>query len=152
MLSTLVKGTTVEQNKKAIIWAKETGLLVAISLIMGYPGETSETLKATLDFIWRVKPDDAYLCFAAPYPGTELRKLVNDLGWGMSEDWTHYDTMTPAFQNPNSPNELMMRLRKNFYNKFYSPSYIFRHFFKNNLYSHIMTRTALNHLIWRIKR
>lgn len=152
ILSKMGKGTTVEQNEKVIKWAKEAGLLVAISLIVGYPGETIETLKETLDFIWRTRPDDAYLCFAAPYLGTELRRMVSDLGWGMSGDWTHYDTMTPAFENPSLSNEYMVRLRRSFYDKFYSPFYVLRHFFKNNLYGRIMTRTALNHLIWRMKR
>jgi len=152
ILSRMGKGTTVEQNRKAIVWAKEAGLLVAISLIVGYPGETAETLKETLDFIWRMKPDDAYLCFAAPYPGTELRGMVSDLGWNMSQDWTHYDTLTPAFENPNLSNEYMEQVRRDFYNKLYSPLYVLRHFFKNNLYSRIMARTALNHIIWRMKR
>jgi anaerobic magnesium-protoporphyrin IX monomethyl ester cyclase len=151
ILSKLAKGTTVEHNKKAIAWAKEAGLLVAISLIIGYPEETTETLKDTINFVYETKPDDAYLCFAAPYPGTELRELVNDLGWEMSKDWTHYDTLTPAFRNPELSNDYMMQLRKNFYNRFYSPMYILRHLSKNSEYSRVMARTALNHFIWRMK-
>lgn len=151
ILSRIGKGTTVEQNKEAVLLAKRVGLLVAVSIIMGYPGETVETLKETLKFIWETKPDDAYLCFATPYPGTELRRMLNDLGWEMSKDWTKYDTLTPVFENPEVSNEYMIHIRENFYNKFYSPLYIFSHFVKNNLYGRAMARTALNHFIWRLK-
>ncbi len=151
ILSKIGKGTTVEQNKKAVMLAKKVGLLVAVSIIIGYPGETNETLKDTLKFLWEVKPDDAYLCFATPYPGTELRRMLNDLGWEMSKDWAKYDTLTPIFENPGVSSDHMLQLRENFYNKFYSPLYILRHFLKNNLYGRAMARTALNHFIWRLK-
>ena len=51
------KGTTVEQNAKAIKMVKEAGILVAISLVIGYPGETPEMLQQTVDFIRKTKPD-----------------------------------------------------------------------------------------------
>ena len=151
LLKAMGKGTTVEQNENAIRWAKEAGLLVATSLVIGYPGETVETLQETLDFIDRVRPDVVYLCTAAPYPGTELFDLVKELGWKMSEDWSRYDTVDFAFENPSLPNEYVRKIRKEFYDKFYSPLYMLRHFYKNNLYSGVMARTALSHHLWRIK-
>jgi len=151
ILGSIGKGTTVEQNLKAIRLAKEAGLLVAISIVLGYPGETVETLRETVDFIWKAKPDDAYLCFATPYPGTELQKLINSLGWTVSKDWTKYDTLNPVVENPNLPNEYLLQLRRDFYNEFYSPSYIIKHFFRRGFYSRMMARTAFNHLLWRIK-
>lgn len=151
ILSKIGKGTTVEQNKKAVMLAKKIGLLVAVSIIIGYPGETNETLKETLKFLWETKPDDAYLCFATPYPGTELRRRLNDLGWEMSNNWVDYDTLTTVFENPEISSDYMIQLRENFYNKLYSPLYILRHFLKSNLYGRAMARTALNHFIWRLK-
>ena len=40
LLNVMRKGTTVEQNANAIKLAKESDVLVAISLVIGYPGET----------------------------------------------------------------------------------------------------------------
>ncbi len=151
LLKVMGKGTTVEQNEKAIRWAKEAGLLVATSMVIGYPGETIETLKETLDFLYRVKPDVVYLCNATPYPGTALYDLVKDLGWKMSEDWSKYDTVDFAFENPSLPKEHVEKIRKEFYNRLYSPLYILRHFYKNNLYSGVLARTAVSHHLWRIK-
>ena len=151
ILDAVHKKTTVEQNEKAIKLAKDTGLFVTISAIVGYPGETRETIKQTLDFIRKVKPDDAYLCVAAPFPGTELRKVVEEKGYKTSSDWQFYDTITPVFENPELPPDEIRKIRKTFYNNFYSPSYILRQSLKKNAYSRMMARTALNHLIWRFK-
>jgi anaerobic magnesium-protoporphyrin IX monomethyl ester cyclase len=151
ILSLMKKGTTVEQNEKAIKLAKEAGLFVAISVIIGYPGETSETLEQTFNFIKKVKPDDVYVCIATPYPGTELRSLIENMGWKISNDWSLYDTVTPVFENPLLPTEEITRIRAKFYDDFYSPLYVITHMFKKNLYSQIMARTAANHFIWRLR-
>ena len=155
ILDNVHKRTSVELNETAINWAKEAGLFVAISVIIGYPGETRETMKQTLDFVRKVKPDDAYLSIAMPFPGTELRTLVESMGWKMTSDWTRYDTMTPVFENPDLPSEEIANTRRIFYNNFYSAGYMLRQaykgYVKGNFYSKIMARTALNHLIWRMR-
>ena len=155
ILDAVSKKTTVEQNEKAIKWAKDEGLFVAVSAIIAYPGETRETVQQTMDLLRRMEPDDAYLCIATPYPGTELRSLVESSGWKISNDWSLYDTMNPVVENPNLPAEELKKLRREFYNGFYSTRYAFRQFIKGrikgNFYSQMMTRLAINHLLWRIK-
>lgn len=151
ILDAVKKKTSIEQNKNAIRWAKDADLFVAISVIIGYPGETKESLEQTFDFIRKAEPDDVYLCVATPYPGTELRRLVENMGLKMSTDWGLYDTITPIFENPNLSAQDIIKLRSNFYDGFYSPIYALRHLFKRNFYGRVMARTALNHLIWRIR-
>jgi radical SAM superfamily enzyme YgiQ (UPF0313 family) len=151
VLNWVKKRTTVAQNESAIKMAKKTGLFVAISIIIGYPGETAEMRKETLDFLKRAEPDDVYLCIATPYPGTDLRALVEQMGLKMSSDWEKYDTTTPVFENPLLSDEEAMRIRAQFYNSFYTPKYALRHMFKQNFYSHVMARVALNHLVWRVR-
>ena len=151
ILDAVHKGTTVEQNEKAIRLAKDAGLFVAISVIIGYPGETKEMLQETIDLIRKAEPDDVYMCVATPYPGTELRRVVEERGWEMSNDWGQYDTITPVFANPNLSAEEVRKLRTSFYNSFYSPKYVLRQMFKRNFYSRVMARTALNHILWRIR-
>ena len=151
ILDAVKKGTSVEQNEKAIRLAKDAGLFVAISVIIGYPGETKDMFKQTIDLIRKAEPDDVYLCVATPYPGTELRRLVEDMGWSMSNDWGLYDTITPVFENPNLSAEEIRELRSSFYDGFYSPKYVLHHLFKQNFYSRVMARTALNHIFWRLR-
>ncbi len=155
MLDSFKKKVTVEQCENAIKWTKEAGIFVAASIIIGYPGETKETLQESLDLVRRAEPDDVWLCHATPYLGTELRALVESNGWKMLEDWKLYNTMNPIFEDPLLPAKEIAQMRKNFYNKFYSPRYILRQavkgYLKGNLYSKIMVRTAINYNLWRAK-
>jgi len=63
--------------------------------------------------------------------------------------------MNPIFEDPALPAKKIAEMRKNFYNKFYSPRYILHQaakgYLRGNLYSKIMTRTALNYNLWRLK-
>jgi radical SAM superfamily enzyme YgiQ (UPF0313 family) len=151
VLNWVKKRTTVAQNESTIRMAKKAGLFVAISIIIGYPGETAEMRKETLDFLKRAEPDDVYLCIATPYPGTDLRVLVEQMGLKMSPDWEKYDTTTPVFENPLLSDEEAMKIRPQFYDSFYTPKYALRHMFKQNFYSRVMARVALNHLVWRVR-
>ena len=151
ILNAMKKGTTVQQNETAIKWAKEAGLSVTISLIIGYPGETKETIKQTIDFIKKTEPDDIYLYLPTPYPSTELRGTVVDLGWKMSQNWSDYEMQTPTFENTNVSFEKINNIREIFYNQLYSPSYILRQSLKGTIYSRIMVQNGLHQLLWRMK-
>ncbi|HER54323.1 MAG TPA: radical SAM protein, partial [Candidatus Bathyarchaeota archaeon] len=152
ILDAVHKGTSVEQNKRAIKLAKEAGLFVAVSVMVGYPGETREMLEQTIDLLRQAEPDDAYICVATPYPGTELRNIIEEKGWYISNDWKKYDTTIPVFENPNLSEAGVNKIRSKFYDGFYSPKYVLRHIFKKNFYSKVMARTAMNHLIWRVRK
>ena len=151
ILDAMKKGTTVRQNEIAIGLAKEAGLSVAVSLIVGYPGETAESLKQTFDFVRKTEPDDVYLYLATPYPTTELRDLVKNVGWKIPQDWDKFEMQTPAFENIGLPFEKINNKREIFYNQLYSPAYIVRQTFKGTIYSKIMAENALHQLFWRIK-
>jgi len=151
MLDAMKKGTTVEQNARAIKWAKEVGISVAISVVVGYPGETADMLQQTLDFIYKTRPDYVYMCVAIPYPGTELYDHLKDLGWEMSPSWDQYDEQTLVFNNPVMSAEEIAEMRRKFFNQFFSISYLLHKSVKKDFYSQIMARSALNHLLWRIK-
>lgn len=151
----LKKRVSTEQCENAIKWAKGEGIFVTMSVILGYPSETRETLKETLDLVHKAEPDDVWLCMATPYPGTELRTLVEKLGWRMLDDWRLYNTMNPIFEDPNLPAAEISKMRRGFYDKFYSLRYVYHQtvkgYFRGNLYSKIMARTALNYILWRVK-
>ena len=153
MRDVLKKRVTNDQCENAIKWTKDAGIFVTVSVILGYPGETRETLHESLDFVRRAEPDDVWLCLATPFPGTELRELVKSYGWKMSDKWELYNTMNPIFEDPALPAKDIAEIRKDFYNKFYTPSYVLRQavrgYIKGNLYSKIMTRTGANYMLWR---
>ena len=151
ILDAIGKNTTIEQNEKAIRLAKKAGIFVITSHVIGYPGETEDTLNQTISLIRRMDPDDAYLCVATPYPGTALYRFIKKKGWEISSDWSRYDTTTPVFVNPTISNDKILEIRKKFVDDFYSPRYILRHMIKGGFYNRLIARIALSHIIWRVK-
>ena len=151
MLDAMKKRTTVEKNAWAIKLAKEVGIGVAISVVVGYPGETKELLQQTFNFIKKTKPDFVYVCQAIPYPGTELLEILNNKGWEVSTDWNRFDEQSPVFKNPLLSPEKIDEMRGKFYDDFLSPKYFLQKSLKNDFYNKIMARTARNHLLWRMK-
>lgn len=159
MLNLMRKGTTVEQNAQAIKWAKQAGISVAISLVIGYPTETPEQLQQTIDFIYKTKPDYVYMCEAVPYPGTELYDFARSLGLELAKDWSQYHEQTQVFENKLLPLEKLNNTKKEFYDRYLSPSFYFKKKLKGDFYSQIMARSALNHIVannkaakWAIRR
>jgi len=87
MLKLLGKGNAVEDNRKAVRWAKEAGLEVRGDFIVGTPGETMESLERTLKFTLETGLDYAHFNKFTPFPGTELyRRLAAE---GYSFDFSH---------------------------------------------------------------
>ena len=150
ILNAMKKGTTVDQNERAIRWAKEVGISVTISVIIGYPGETPDTVAQTLDFIRRTEPDDVHMSLATPYPGIELFDLMKEMGWKTCVEWSSCDMQTSVFENPSLHMDLR-EIRRSFYNGFYSVPYVLRQLFRGTFYSRIMARAALNQLFWRFR-
>ena len=151
MLDLMKKGTSVEQNAKGIKMAKESGIGVAISVVVGYPGETKELLRETFEFVRKTEPDYVYACQAIPYPGTEMSDELKKLGWKVSNDWNRYDEQSAVFENPLLSSQEIEDMRGKFYDDFFSPTYFLRKSIKKDFYSQTMAHAALNHLLWRVK-
>jgi anaerobic magnesium-protoporphyrin IX monomethyl ester cyclase len=151
MLNLMRKGTTVELNAKAIKLAKQAGISAAISLVIGYPTETPEQLKQTIDFIYKNKPDYVYMCEAVPYPGTELFDFAKSLGLELSSDWSQYHEQTQVFKNTLLPLEVLEQTKKDFYDHYLSPTFYLKKKLKGDFYSEVMARMALNHLVGKYR-
>ena len=64
------KGTTVEQNTRAVAISKAQGFRTHAFLMCGLAGETAETARATREWIRLARPDTINLTMAIPHPGT----------------------------------------------------------------------------------
>jgi radical SAM superfamily enzyme YgiQ (UPF0313 family) len=63
-LDRMEKACTVESNARAIDNCRKYGITSVVSLIVGFPGETAETLERTMEFLRRHPPD---FFFLAPF-------------------------------------------------------------------------------------
>ena len=68
------KGTTIEQDAKALQWCKELGIRCKMSFIFGLPGETRESMQKTRKWILEHQPDIVQVDRLVPFPGTPLTK------------------------------------------------------------------------------
>jgi anaerobic magnesium-protoporphyrin IX monomethyl ester cyclase len=86
VLGIMNKRITTAQAKKAVYAAKTAGLQVGAFFIVGYPGESNETVLESVRFASGLPLD--YLSFTLPYPipGTPLYERVKDKGVAI-EDW-----------------------------------------------------------------
>lgn len=98
LLNKMRKGTTIAQIRRAFKWTKEAGINAIASFILGYPGETRETIKRTANFAKELEPTSVIFSLAVPYPGTDFflmakrKKLINTF------DWSKYTRMVPLIE------------------------------------------------------
>ena len=72
MLGILGKASTVEENKRALDYARLAGLKTRIYLMVGFPGETEETIEKSLRTVMSCDFDEFIVYAFIPYPGTPV--------------------------------------------------------------------------------
>jgi len=72
ILNNLRKGTTVEQNLRAMKLIKESGIQLKVGIIVGSPGETWETVKETEKLLKQCPPDFWNVSVFTPLPGSDV--------------------------------------------------------------------------------
>jgi radical SAM superfamily enzyme YgiQ (UPF0313 family) len=81
ILAATGKRVTVEQSRQAVALANKIGIKTAGHFMLGLPGETSGTMKATLDLALSLPLDIAQFYAATPFPGTRLYDEAVKHGW-----------------------------------------------------------------------
>jgi len=95
------KCITLAQSESAVRAARRAGLFTSGYFILGYPGETSETIRETVAFAERLPLDSVLYSHATAYPGSAFRKAIGPLSqteWDSLNQWRPTyapDGMTP---------------------------------------------------------
>jgi len=87
------KGTTPEQAEKAFQWCHEFGVEATANLMIGFPMENEEDLRATYDHLKRLKPDDIIVYLSTAIPG----RYIHD--WAVENGYLANDT-NPELLDP----------------------------------------------------
>lgn len=72
ILDFLRKDTNVDEAEKAIKIIKRVGVMVAMGVMIGTPTETLVDLQKTYKFIRRSKPENVWVSYTIPIPGSYL--------------------------------------------------------------------------------
>jgi len=75
----------LDQARAFVKTAKELGILVHGTFVLGLPGESAETIEETIRFARELDPYSIQVSLAAPYPGTELYEQAKREGWLVKE-------------------------------------------------------------------
>lgn len=119
ILSAMNKGIKLNQTRLAYKTAHEVGLMTIANVVIGFPGETEQTAKATVNFVKELNPDDVGFYVATPYPGTPLYEQVKKNGWLRVTDFNKYDTAGPTFETPWLSMKQLADIRYKAYQDFY---------------------------------
>jgi anaerobic magnesium-protoporphyrin IX monomethyl ester cyclase len=102
-LDRMNKRTTVRDNLRALATCRAEGLTTLVSLVVGYPGETADTLRATCDVLAQAPPDFHFLAaFSTRVASVPVLQPENAQRFGLVTDdnprtvspyWLH-DTMS----------------------------------------------------------
>lgn len=128
-LDKLEKGT---KEKDAIIgpaMARKAGLDPHITIMLGYPWETYEDAKRTIETAKYALKKGYYETIQAtiimPYPGTPLYRECKEKGWLLTDDYERFDMREPVMKLP-FPKEKLLELEQDLYSTFMTPQYIGR--------------------------
>ncbi|MDP8224725.1 MAG: radical SAM protein [Candidatus Lernaella stagnicola] len=93
-LERMKKGISLERAKRFMQIARAEGLLVHGCFMVGFPGETRETMAHTLRYAIELEPDSAQFYPVFPYPGTEAYEWAERNGYLSTHDFRKW--LTPA--------------------------------------------------------
>lgn len=72
MLKAMEKGTTPEANELGLSMCREAGMFARAFLMLGFPGETEESIQEMEEWVLRVRPDAVTLSLFQPFPGSDV--------------------------------------------------------------------------------
>jgi len=113
--------------------AQSCGIFVRGGFIVGHETDTEETFARHLEFLKQVRPDELYVSFLTPFPGTPLFAEASRQDRIRERDWRKYDCEHPILDVAVPPDRLI-ELRQELYANYYS------------------SREWRSHLDWRISK
>jgi radical SAM superfamily enzyme YgiQ (UPF0313 family) len=94
LLANMRKGQNVEMQHALVDNCRKLGILVHGCFMVGFPGETRDTMKQTLVLALALDPDSAQFYPVMPYPGTGAYQWAHDQGYlatSRFDDWLTSD-------------------------------------------------------------
>ncbi|MDP2921140.1 MAG: radical SAM protein [Candidatus Omnitrophota bacterium] len=131
MLNLIKKGITIDQIKKAFSICRKSRLryIEATFMLGNHPLETMDDIKATMDLIIELDPDLMAFSLTAPFPGTELNRIMKEGGYLGEEKWDEFVLYggTPSWRFGSLKIDELKKIQKDFTRRFYlRPGYIFK--------------------------
>ena len=92
VLDRMKKGVGLKQMFRFMEDARKTGLLIHGCFMVGFPGESAESVHKTIDLAVRLNPDTVQFYPVMVYPGTEAYEEYKALGWITAKNYAEWLT------------------------------------------------------------
>ncbi|MEW6400941.1 MAG: radical SAM protein [Chloroflexota bacterium] len=99
ILDAMDKGNKVEDIHLAARLLHQNGIQVGFFLQFGYPGETWDDVRMTLQMIRDCTPDDIGISVSYPLPGTKFFERVK-MELGEKQNWVDSDDLAMLYRGP----------------------------------------------------
>ena len=143
ILGAMNKSIKLNQTRLAYKTAHEVGLMTIANTVLGFPGETEQTARETINFVKELNPDDVGFYVATPYPGTPMYEQVKKNGWLRVTDFDKYDTAGPTFETPWLSMKRIAEIRYKAYQEFYlRPGYVIKMMRRGGTYGISAVKTS----------
>ena len=120
ILNNIKKGIRLESARRFTQDAKDLGIKIHGTFILGLPGETRQTIDQTVRFACDLDPDTIQVSLAAPYPGTALYGQAVEQGWLVRDALVGADgTQQSPLGYPDLPHTEIFEAVPRFYRRFY---------------------------------
>lgn len=124
----MMKKLEGQKIRAALKNMRAAGIKSFAFFILGYPGDTRESLTRTIDYAIDIDPDFANFYPAVPYPGTDLYAKAKREGWLASEDWSRMEYSYYQLRGNGLDEAVVFDAINKAKRRFYlRPGYMFRH-------------------------
>ena len=101
VLKNIRKGVRLEQVRTAVKTVREEGIDALLFCVLGFIGETRESMRTTIEFLKTVPASFVTLGIAVPAPGTTFYDQMAQAGHLHHKQWDLYDPLKkPVFNYP----------------------------------------------------
>ena len=125
ILKSMKKGTKVHKIERDVKLIRKHGFDIAAFFILGFPGETVETIKDTIDLSLKLPLLRANYFTYLPLPGTESYEQLEEAGELQNMDLDNYYIMSAAYTPRGVDREVLLDMKKKAFLKFYFRPKIF---------------------------
>jgi radical SAM superfamily enzyme YgiQ (UPF0313 family) len=123
ILAGIQKGITIDLVRRAVAKSRSNGLHVRGFFMLGLPGETSGTMRETIEFAKTLALDVAVFHITTPLPGTELYtaakqrgEISHNAGW---ENYLMFSADNPPYVTSGLTKGLLQEYHRRAYREFY---------------------------------
>ncbi len=114
------KDLKINDIEKKFKIVKKAGISTIAFVIIGFPNETSDDIKNTIQFLKKIMPDVVNFHILIPLPGTKIYDELKSKNLLLEKDWSKYSFHNPpVYQTEHLTREEIMKEYKSAYKKYH---------------------------------